>query len=64
MSRKRKTTQMGDNPFRWECKPQFSCGWVSYTEEDIPELRKMKKSKSKYKKRRQRNIARKYRFRK
>ena len=64
MPRKRKTTQMGDNPFRWENKPQYSSDCISYTEDDLEELRKLKQRKSKYKKKRQRNIARKYRFKK
>lgn len=64
MSRKRKTTQMGDNPFRWENEPQYSSEWESYSEEDLPELRKLKGRKSKYKEKEPKNTARKYRFRK
>lgn len=64
MPGKRKTTQMGDNPFRWRNKPQFSSDWISYTEDDHEELRKLKERKSKYKKKGQRNMVRKYRFKK
>lgn len=64
MPKKRITTQMGDNPFRWEDKSQTSGEWVPYTEEDLEGLRKLMERKSKYKKKGRSNIERKYRFKK
>jgi len=55
---------MGDNAFRWGNKSQFDSEGIPYTKEDLEELRKLKEKKSKYKKKGQRNISRKYRFRK
>jgi len=64
MPRRRITSQMGDNAFRWGNKSQFDSEGIPYTKEDLEELRKLKEKKSKYKKKGQRNISRKYRFRK
>jgi len=64
MPRRRITSQMGDNAFRWVLKPQHGGEWISYTIEDLESLRKLKEKKSKDNKKGRRNNARKYRFRK
>ena len=57
---------MRDNPHRWENEPKHSTGWIPYTENDIEELRKLKERKVRKarNKRKQKNLARKYRFKK
>ncbi|GAG36331.1 unnamed protein product, partial [marine sediment metagenome] len=41
MSR-RKTSQMGDNTFRWKCKPKYVGEFTSYTVEYLKELKEKK----------------------
>ncbi len=64
MPRRRKTTEMGDNPSRYKSKSKHHYeDSIGYTEDDIEDLRKLKEEKAK-KNKSKRNLSRKYRFKK